>query len=47
MSKRGVITPLIVLVVAALLFVAIYGRWTLWFSGRAEQKRTTPTSGQI
>ena len=38
MSKRGIIIPLIVLVVAALLFIAISGGWASWFSGRAEQK---------
>jgi len=37
MSKQTIITPLTVLVVAVLLFVAIIGRWSLWFSGRAEQ----------
>jgi membrane fusion protein (multidrug efflux system) len=37
-SKRGIIIPLIVLAVAALLFVAINGWWSTWFSGRAEQK---------
>ena len=38
MSKRGIIIPFIVLVVAALLFVAINGWWPSWLSGRAEQK---------
>ena len=38
MSKRGIIIPLIILVAAALLFVAISGGWASWFSGRAEQK---------
>ena len=38
MSKRAIITPLIVLIVAVLLFAAINGWWTSWFSGRAEQK---------
>jgi membrane fusion protein (multidrug efflux system) len=37
MSKRGIIIPLIVLAVAALLFVAINGGWPSWLSGRAEQ----------
>ena len=38
MSKRAIIIPLIVLVVAALMFFAINGRWTLWLGGRAEQE---------
>ena len=38
MSKRGIVIPLIVLVVAALLFVAINSGWPSWLSGRAEQK---------
>jgi membrane fusion protein (multidrug efflux system) len=37
MSKRAII-PLIVLLAAGLLFVAINGWWTSWFSDRAEQK---------
>ncbi len=36
MSKRTTVIPLIVLVVAALLFFVINGRWTSWFGGRAE-----------
>ena len=38
MSKRATVIPLIVLVVAALLFFVINGRWTSWSGGRAEQK---------
>ena len=38
MSKRATVIPLIVLVVAALLFFVINGRWTSWFGGRAEQE---------
>ena len=38
MSKRAAIIPLIVLVVAALLFFVINSRWTSWFGGRAEQE---------
>ncbi len=38
MSKRAAVIPLIVLVVAALLFFVINGRWTSWFGGRAEQE---------
>jgi membrane fusion protein (multidrug efflux system) len=37
MSKRAIV-PLIVLVVAICLFVAISGRWTSRFSGHAEEK---------
>ena len=39
MSKRAIVIPLIVLVVAALLFLAIFGRWTSWFGDRAERDR--------
>jgi membrane fusion protein (multidrug efflux system) len=38
MSKRATVIPLIVLVVARLLFFVINGRWTSWFGGRAEQE---------
>ena len=38
MSKRATVIPLIVLVVAALLFFVINGRWTSWFGGHAEQE---------
>ena len=38
MSKRTIVIPLIVLVVAALLFFVIIGRWTSWSGGRAEQE---------
>ena len=38
MSKRAAVIPLIVLVVAALLFFVINGRWTSWFGRRAEQE---------
>ena len=38
MSKRATVIPLIVLVVAALLFFVINGRWTSWLGGRAEQE---------
>jgi membrane fusion protein, multidrug efflux system len=38
MSKRATVIPLIVLVVAALLFFVINGRWTSWFGGRPEQE---------
>ena len=38
MSKRATVIPLIVLVVAALLFFVINGRWTSWFGRRAEQE---------
>ena len=38
MSKQSIIIPLIVLLVAGLLFFAISGRWTPWFGGRAEQE---------
>src|SRR5215472_2299418 len=37
MAKRAII-PLIILVVAALLFFVINGRWISWLGGRAEQK---------
>ena len=55
MSKRATVIPLIVLVVAALLFFVINGRWTSWFGGRAEQETDdayvqadlTPLSTQI
>jgi membrane fusion protein, multidrug efflux system len=38
MAKRAIIIPLIILVVAALLFLVINGRWTTWLGGRAEQE---------
>jgi len=38
MSKRAIVVPLIVLLVAAVLFFVINGRWTSWFGGRAEQE---------
>lgn len=38
MLKRVAVIPLIVLVVAALLFFVINGRWTSWFGDRAEQE---------
>ena len=38
MSKRAAVIPLLVLVVAALLFFVINGRGTSWFGGRAEQE---------
>ena len=38
MSKRAAVIPLIVLVVAALLFFVINGRWTSWFGDRAKQE---------
>src|SRR5262250_2191826 len=37
MAKRAII-PLIILVVAALLFFVINGRWISWLGGRAEQE---------
>jgi len=55
MSKRAIVVPLIVLLVAGLLFFVINGRWTSWFGGRAEQETedayvqadTTPLSTRI
>jgi len=38
MAKRGFVIPLIILVVAALLFIVIDGRWTAWSGSRAEQE---------
>ena len=38
MAKRGIVIPLIVLVVAAVLFFVINSRWTSWLGGRAEQE---------
>jgi len=38
MSKRAIVVPLIVLLVAGLLFFVINGRWTSWFGARAEQE---------
>lgn len=38
MAKRTTVIPLTVLVVAALLFFVINGRWTSWLGGRAEQE---------
>jgi membrane fusion protein (multidrug efflux system) len=38
MSKRAIVIPLIVLLVAALLFFVINGRGTSWFGSRAEQE---------
>jgi membrane fusion protein (multidrug efflux system) len=37
-SRRAIIIPLIVLVVAALLFFAINTGWSSWFGGRADQE---------
>lgn len=55
MTKRAAVIPLIVLVVAALLFFVISGRWTSWSGDRAEQRTsdayvqadTTPLSTRI
>jgi membrane fusion protein (multidrug efflux system) len=38
MAKRAIVIPLIILAVAALLFVVIDGKWTAWSGSRAEQK---------
>jgi membrane fusion protein, multidrug efflux system len=38
MANRAIVIPLIILVVAALLFLVIEGRWTSWLGGRAEQE---------
>jgi membrane fusion protein (multidrug efflux system) len=38
MAKRAIVIPLIILVVAAVLFFVINGRWTSWLGGRAEQE---------
>ena len=38
MAKRGIVIPLIILVVAALLFLVIGGKWTAWSGSRAEQE---------
>jgi membrane fusion protein (multidrug efflux system) len=38
MAKRAIVIPLTILVVAALLFLLINGRWTSWLGGRAEQE---------
>jgi membrane fusion protein, multidrug efflux system len=38
MSKRAIVIPVIVLGVAALLFLVISGRWTSWSGSRAEQE---------
>ena len=38
MSKRAIIIPSIVLVVAGLLFLVINGRWATWSGGRTEQE---------
>ena len=38
MSRRAIIIPLIVLVVAALLFFGINTGWSSWFGGRADQE---------
>jgi len=38
MSKRTILIPLAILVVAACLFFAINGHWTSWEGNRAEQK---------
>src|SRR6516225_2056173 len=38
MAKRGIVIPLIILVVAALLFFVIDGKWTAWSGSRAEQE---------
>jgi membrane fusion protein, multidrug efflux system len=38
MSKRAIVVPLIVLVVAALLFFAINSRPISWLGGRADKE---------
>src|SRR6516164_10129284 len=38
MAKRGIVIPLIILGVAALLFFAIDGRWPAWSGARVEQE---------
>jgi membrane fusion protein (multidrug efflux system) len=38
MAKRAFVIPLIILVVAAVLFFVINARWTSWLGGRAEQE---------
>ena len=38
MAKRAIVIPLIILVVAAVLFFVINARWTSWLGGRAEQE---------
>ncbi len=38
MSKRAIIIPVAILIVAALLFFGISRRWTSWEGGSAEQK---------
>ena len=38
MSKRAIIIPVVVLVVAAALLFTIKGCWTSWEGGRAEQR---------
>ena len=38
MSKRAIVIPLTVLVVAVLLFFAINGRWTLWGGARTDKE---------
>src|SRR5215469_4626494 len=38
MAKREIVIPLIILIVAALLFLVISGRWTAWSGSRAAQK---------
>jgi membrane fusion protein (multidrug efflux system) len=38
MSKRTIVIPLVILVVAAFLLFAINGQWTSWEGGRSEQK---------
>jgi membrane fusion protein (multidrug efflux system) len=55
MSKRAIVIPLTVLVVAALLFFAINGRWTSWGGARTDketddayvQADITPSSTRI
>jgi membrane fusion protein (multidrug efflux system) len=38
MSKRTILIPLVILVVAACLLFAIHGHWTSWEGGRGEQE---------
>ena len=38
MAKREIVIPLIILVVAALLFLVISGRWTAWSGSRVAQE---------
>ena len=47
MSKRTILIPLAILVVAALLLFAINGHWTAWEGGRSEKARVADQTANM